>query len=186
VTAKPGDFPDRVLLRAFEGGAVYTAERAGEFLVIEDEGTMADFLDEEDLADADLVRVWAFTSLADREAFIVERGWRPASVPRPSSHGSSTAPGDLSPRGTTHETASGRIERSRKPRACPSCRHTPVATILYGLPVFGPQLREALEAGAMTIGGCCVSDDDAAWECTKCGCRIHRRNWHGGAPSCER
>ena len=75
VTMKPGDFPDRVLLRGFEGGAVYTAERAGKFYVIQDEGTMADLLSEEDLVGLDLVKVLEFATASDRAAYVRARGW---------------------------------------------------------------------------------------------------------------
>jgi len=77
VALSPDSFPGRVLLRGFEGGAVYTAERAGKFYVIQDEGTMADLLSEEDLADlaGELVKVLEFDAPAERATYIHERGW---------------------------------------------------------------------------------------------------------------
>ena len=75
VSMKPGDFPDRVLLRGFEGGAVHTAERDGKFYVIEDESTMAGLLDEEDLDGLELVKVFEFSTLGDRAAYVDARGW---------------------------------------------------------------------------------------------------------------
>jgi len=75
VPLTPDDFPDRVLLRGFEGGAVYTAERGGEFYVIQDEGGMAWMLDEEDRADLEFVKVFEFATLSERDAYIHERGW---------------------------------------------------------------------------------------------------------------
>ncbi len=69
------DFPNRVLLRGFEGGAVYTAEQAGKFYVILDESTMADLLSEEDLAGMNLVTVLEFTEESERAACIHKRGW---------------------------------------------------------------------------------------------------------------
>ena len=69
-----------------------------------------------------------------------------------------------------------RIERSRKPETCPNCGHKPVAQILYGLPDFSPELDEELKAGTVSLGGCCITDDDPAWECIHCGQRIYRKN----------
>jgi hypothetical protein len=81
---KPGAFADRVLLRGFEGGAVYTAEHRGKFYVIQDEGTMADLLSDEHLAGSELVKVLEFNTLPDRAAYFRERGWdakRPNRLP---------------------------------------------------------------------------------------------------------
>lgn len=77
VSLTPDDFPDRALLRGFEGGAVYAGDRGGKFYVIEDESTMADFLSDEDLADLkdDLVKVLEFDTAAGRATYIRERGW---------------------------------------------------------------------------------------------------------------
>lgn len=75
VPMKPDDFADRVLLRGFEGGAVYTAERAGKFYVIQDEGTMANLLSDEDLAGLELGKVWEFDTVYERDTYIRERGW---------------------------------------------------------------------------------------------------------------
>lgn len=51
---------ERTLVRYFEGGALYTAERDGKFLVITDESAMADLLSEEDLEGLELTQVRAF------------------------------------------------------------------------------------------------------------------------------
>ena len=75
VTMKPDDFPDRVLLRGFEGGAVYTAERAGKFYLIQDESTMAGLLSEEDLVGLDLVKILEFATPSDRATYVRQRGW---------------------------------------------------------------------------------------------------------------
>ena len=45
------DFPDKTLLKGFEGGAVFSAEKEGKFYLILDESTMASILDEDDLPD---------------------------------------------------------------------------------------------------------------------------------------
>jgi hypothetical protein len=71
---------------------------------------------------------------------------------------------------TTHQ----RIERATKPAKCPVCNHRPLASILYGLPAFSERLDDDLKAGRVTLGGCCVSNDDPSWACSKCGVDIYR------------
>jgi|GEM_PF-501286 hypothetical protein len=69
-----------------------------------------------------------------------------------------------------------RIERSRKSRKCPSCGHSPLASILYGYVGFDDGLQKKLEEGRIVLGGCCVSDDDPRWECTNCGLKIYKKS----------
>ena len=71
-------------------------------------------------------------------------------------------------------TPQERIELSRKPRKCPECGSGPVARIMYGMPAFSEELERELREGKISLGGCCVSDDDPDWECTACGRRMHR------------
>lgn len=68
------DFPRR-LIRRFEGGAVYESERNGKFLVIEDQGTLLDLLNEEDRAEFEPVIVYEFETAAERKNFLNQRGW---------------------------------------------------------------------------------------------------------------
>jgi hypothetical protein len=56
-----------------------------------------------------------------------------------------------------------------KPVQCPSCGSARVATILYGLPAFGPELDRQLETGEIVLGGCCVSDEMPEWRWAECG-----------------
>lgn len=70
---------------------------------------------------------------------------------------------------------STRVERTRKPRKCPKCKQTPLASILYGMPAFNEELKRKMDEGTITLGGCCISNDDPAWECTHCGLKIFRR-----------
>lgn len=63
-------FPNARLRQGFEGGAVYLAERDGKPYIIVDEGTMADFLDEED---EQLVQVIEFDCEQEREAYLREQ-----------------------------------------------------------------------------------------------------------------
>jgi len=69
------DFPDRAVLRGFEGGCVYTAQRADKFYVIQDESTMADLLSEEDQAGLQFLTVLEFSTPSERAAYIGKRGW---------------------------------------------------------------------------------------------------------------
>jgi len=41
-------YPDAKMIGEFEGGAIYKAEKNDKYYLIIDEGTMADFLDEDD------------------------------------------------------------------------------------------------------------------------------------------
>tara|TARA_R110002072_G_scaffold39278_1_gene112914 strand:- start:4461 stop:4703 length:243 start_codon:yes stop_codon:yes gene_type:complete len=69
------NFSSQDLLKGFEGGAAYTAELAGTFYRILDEGTMADLLSEEDQAGMTFVKHLEFETAADRDEYIVARGW---------------------------------------------------------------------------------------------------------------
>jgi len=70
---------------------------------------------------------------------------------------------------------STRVERAQKPRKCPECGQAPLASILYGMPAFDEELERKMNEGRITLGGCCVSNDDPAWECTHCELKIFRR-----------
>lgn len=72
--------------------------------------------------------------------------------------------------------AGERIEPSRKPIKCPACGAKAVARILYGMPIFSEELEEELREGKITLGGCCVSDDDPNWECTSCSQLLWRKS----------
>lgn len=67
-------FPNKTLLKGFEGGAVYQAEEDGKFYLILDESIMASILDEKDLPDK-LVKTIEFDSIEDRNDYINSRGW---------------------------------------------------------------------------------------------------------------
>lgn len=67
-----------------------------------------------------------------------------------------------------------RLERLRKPLKCPQCGHRPVAEILYGEPAFDAWLEQKINEGRITLGGCCGTPDDPAWECVQCGLQVYR------------
>ena len=57
---------------------------------------------------------------------------------------------------------------TKKPDACPKCGSKKGASILYGLPMFDKELERRLSAGEVTLGGCCVCEDDPIWQCLEC------------------
>jgi hypothetical protein len=63
----------RILYRDFEGGAVYTMERDGKFLVILDESTMADILPADELEGVELEKDIEFSSEPERTAYLTRR-----------------------------------------------------------------------------------------------------------------
>ena len=67
-----------------------------------------------------------------------------------------------------------RIFKRWKPRKCPKCGFSPVATILYGEPAFSKELKIEMEKGLVTLGGCCIWDGDPKWECSRCGVKIYK------------
>ena len=56
----------------------------------------------------------------------------------------------------------------RKPRKCPKCGFSPVASILYGTPAFDEELERKLNDKSLALGGCLVGIDDPKWKCTSC------------------
>jgi len=72
-------------------------------------------------------------------------------------------------------TAISRVERSRRPTACPACGSKRVARIMYGYPAYSDELQAQLDAGTVVLGGCVITGDDPAWRCTQCGQRIYRK-----------
>jgi len=73
-----------------------------------------------------------------------------------------------------------RVERVRKPAKCPSCGAAPVASILYGLPVFDDDLEQAMAEGRIALGGCCQEIDAPTWVCTHCRLEIFRTQKSSG------
>ena len=47
-----------------------------------------------------------------------------------------------------------RVERAHKPAKCPSCGAAPLASILYGLPMFDDDLEQAMAERRIALGGC--------------------------------
>ena len=65
-----------------------------------------------------------------------------------------------------------RYESIEKPDKCPRCG-APVYEILYGLPVMSEEEYFEKNHEHVIYGGCCVSEDDPEWACSKCGAEIY-------------
>jgi len=66
-------FPHRRRVAAFEGGALYTAEKDGKYWVIVDEGTMRDFLSEKDAEGIEFVKTVPFETAEERDRYLRKR-----------------------------------------------------------------------------------------------------------------
>jgi len=51
---------------------------------------------------------------------------------------------------------------------CPECKSKNVAWIQWGFVEITESLERELDQGKITLGGCCVSDNDPKWECNDC------------------
>jgi len=68
-----------------------------------------------------------------------------------------------------------------RPRKCPRCGSERIAGILYGLPALSEELRLALEAGSVVLGGCEVTGNDPRWRCLGCSYEMGRPRGASGA-----
>lgn len=70
-------FPDMKEIGGFEGGAIYKAEKDNKYYLIIDEGTLAEFLDDDDQDVLDqLVKVIEFETEEELENYLKERDGR--------------------------------------------------------------------------------------------------------------
>ncbi|MEO5753170.1 MAG: hypothetical protein ABIR38_00495 [Chthoniobacterales bacterium] len=67
------DFQNTTVVKQFEGGVIYTATGAGKPVLILDESTLADLLNEEDRAGLSFVSVIKFENAAERQNYIERR-----------------------------------------------------------------------------------------------------------------
>ena len=65
-----------------------------------------------------------------------------------------------------------RFESIKKPDKCPKCG-APVYRILYGLPLILEEEYFKTYHEHVIYGGCCISEDDPEWQCSKCGAEIY-------------
>jgi len=69
-----------------------------------------------------------------------------------------------------------RYEAFRKPVRCPHCQAEQIGTLLYGMPVFSPDLEARVKSGEIILAGCSMTGDDPAWQCKICGTGIYRKS----------
>jgi hypothetical protein len=63
------------------------------------------------------------------------------------------------------------------PDQCPACHSPRVATILYGLPHFTPELEREMDDQRVVLGGCVIFEDSTQWHCVACGHRWGSLEW---------
>lgn len=71
-----------------------------------------------------------------------------------------------------------RYQSIKKPVKCPACGSSLMANILYGMPNYDDKLEKDLKAGRITLGGCCVSNNDPQWQCADCQTMIYKKHNH--------
>ena len=72
----------------------------------------------------------------------------------------------------------GRHESKRTPPMGPTCGSSRIANILYGMPDFDDKLEKDLDSGRITLGGCCITNDDPEWQCADCQTVIYKKRNH--------
>jgi len=67
-----------------------------------------------------------------------------------------------------------KLRTAEKPRHCPWCGSDKIALLLSGMPVFIPELENALDDGGIAIGNLEKGADQPAWQCTDCCAQFFR------------
>ena len=67
-----------------------------------------------------------------------------------------------------------KMRTSEKPHNCPWCGSAKIALLLSGMPVFIPELENALDGGGIAIGSLKQHNDEPAWQCTDCCAQFFR------------
>ena len=62
----------------------------------------------------------------------------------------------------------------RKPKKCPKCGFSPVASILYGMPAYDEELERKLEDKSLVLGGCLEELNAPKWQCAGCDMQFYR------------
>jgi hypothetical protein len=68
-----------------------------------------------------------------------------------------------------------RIPRRSPP--CPECHTKRTSEIQYGYPGDDPDMLAEIKQGIIVLGGCCVTPDNPAYVCRRCG-----YEWHDESP----
>jgi len=58
---------------------------------------------------------------------------------------------------------------TNKPAACPDCKYSPVAKILYGDVKPSNEMVDLMNKGEVALGGCFVIEGAPTWRCSQCG-----------------
>lgn len=66
-----------------------------------------------------------------------------------------------------------KYESKVKPDKCPKCG-APVYQILYGEPMMSEEDYFKTYHEHVIYGGCCISENDPEWACSKCGTEIYQ------------
>jgi hypothetical protein len=67
-----------------------------------------------------------------------------------------------------------KMRTHEKPGHCPWCGSAKIALLLSGMPVFLPELENALDGGGIAIGSLNSGGDAPAWQCTECCAQFFR------------
>ncbi|MEE4264880.1 MAG: hypothetical protein V2I56_19505 [Desulfobacteraceae bacterium] len=67
-----------------------------------------------------------------------------------------------------------KMQAREKPKSCPWCGSKKIALLLRGMPVFIPELEQALDGGGIAIGNLPSDSDEPAWQCTDCYAQFFR------------
>jgi hypothetical protein len=73
-----------------------------------------------------------------------------------------------------HVDPSMKMRTSEKPTHCPWCGSAKIALLLSGMPVFIPELEQALDGGGIALGNLSSGGDTPAWQCTDCCAQFFR------------
>jgi hypothetical protein len=76
-----------------------------------------------------------------------------------------------------------KIRTTEKPQCCPWCGSAKIALLLSGMPVFIPELENALDGGGIAIGSFKNGSNEPAWQCTDCCAQFFRESPDNTIPS---
>jgi transposase-like protein len=71
-------------------------------------------------------------------------------------------------------TKAMKYEFATKPDNCPLCGSQDIIKILYGLPIFTPELEAKIKEGNVILGGCILSSKKPTWRCKDCKTDIYK------------
>ena len=57
-----------------------------------------------------------------------------------------------------------KVTAKKKLKNCPKCGCSKIASILYGMPAFSPELEMELDEGKIVLGGCCITDNGSEFK----------------------